>query len=144
MELEYGGRRLICGAHEAGHLLLFRAAKLKIIQTKVWGIAEDAQGHVIAEDPDERRSDPKIMRTWLIGMVAGEQAGLIAADKYGIEYDERDAEINSAYDLGRFAEEHKGSGLTLQSARGKARDFLYSNWDKIDEIAYKLALYGKL
>lgn len=132
--------RLICAAHELGHLVGFRAAGVPIAAIKIDGHGRHATGYVreagIVHFPNAAAA-----RHYLVALLAGKEAGLRWCDRYDLDYGNRDD-----IDLRFFHQDRARWRITLSESRGRtlARRLVDQQWPTITRLAPRLAERGRL
>jgi hypothetical protein len=124
-------------AHELGHALVDQAGGLTVT-----GITLNRRtGYGLCKVKDFDWDNPRLLRAWLIGCVAGFEAEDRWRRRHGLGHAAR---RDSGTDFRNFREHAPTIGLSEGTARAKARSHLGWHWGRLERLVPRLAEHGHL
>jgi hypothetical protein len=124
-------------AHEIGHALVNKAGGLRV--GRITLNRRTGTGLCRIKDFDE--NNPRLLRAYLIGCVAGFEA----EDRFLRQHDLGRADrADSATDFRYFHQDAASVGLSERAARAKARSHLSWHWGRLERLVPRLATRGHI
>lgn len=133
----------VVATHEAAHAVIWRNAGFEIVRARTWGTGDRTQGRVeINTKKSYRNVKEKDIQAldegYLIGLLAGEQASIIAVDKYGLPMSKSYAASGCESDLHWWKKYRNLADLSRAATRQRARAQCYRHWNEIERLANRL------
>jgi hypothetical protein len=138
---EIDPKLLLIAAHELGHALAWTALGLKVksirVNNRLFGTSE------VLLDPGMTWT-PETGRHWMVGLLAGPEAGQMWAEATRQRYNER----HDAGDMDSFRAYRRQAAWARQIPervlRNEARAIVRQKWSQLERLVDTLASQGKL
>lgn len=128
---------LASAAHELGHALVNKAGGLKVGRITL----NRRTGAGLCRVKEFDWGNPRLLRAWLIGCVAGFEA----EDRFRRQHRLGRADRGTAAtDFANFHEHAHTIRLSESAARSKARSHLSWHWGRLERLAARLAERGQV
>lgn len=143
MESEIDPTLLMISAHELGHAVVWHASGLhvKIVQART-GLFGSSYALL---DLAKTTWTPATGRAYLVGLLAGPQAGMYWCEVIGqCRYNERH-DAGDMEQFYRYRRANKGAkAIPERVLRGEARTAVRKHWERIERLVPQLASRGSL
>lgn len=133
--------RLVVAAHELGHLIAWQRAGLHINEIRVLGTGEQAEGYV--DLGRQRIRDADQARGYLVGLLAGREAGNRWCEQAGMRHHEHTC-ADDMRSFQRLRRHELARHFTDTALRHDAWALVLAQWEQITRLAPRLARHGWL
>jgi hypothetical protein len=143
--LELDPRRRAIGAHELGHALAWHSVGLEVHSITVRGRGGSVDG-TVSIDTDKPYRDAAQVRGYVVGILAGTEAGIRWCEETG-DMSLSDHARGCKVDMALFRKHRKNpcvANVSERELRNEARAVVRAHWNRLTALVPKLAARGSV